>query len=58
MSPLFGFIFIAYYSHLLALSILFYFQNTLAIEQFICGLCPHTSMALLAFFLRVFSGYS
>lgn len=53
MSPLDFYIYREEEIHFLALSGLFYFQKTLAIEQFSGGqLGPHASMATLAFFFR------
>ena len=53
MSPLDFYIYKEEDIHFLALSSLFYFQKTLAIEQFNdAELGPHASIATLAFFFR------
>ena len=54
-SPLLGLCFSAPYNHAFAFSSLFSFQNSFATELLIHALCPQTSIALLAFFFRVFS---
>ena len=58
MSPLNFYIYKEEAIHFRALSSLFYFQNTFAIEQFSAGqLGPHASIATLAFFFLVAIGY-